>query len=175
MNSALSLPHPFVHQCYPWPSLLVPKINHDALSLISIFCDSSSSWPSVTEYSTENSRDMPADAETKKRCHGDRSQNDTAKKKRRFGGDRWSASICSDDDVIALATSYHASGLEPQFFKKPISGAYNLCFFVEFPAPKRGAPKDRWVIRVPTQTKPGFGRKEKMEKEVETMRLVSLA
>lgn len=106
----------------------------------------------------------------KKRPAGKDVPNGRKPKKRRFWGDRWSATICSDADVVALAASFHPSKQEPEYFRKPQGGGFNHCFFVEFPAPKRGAPKDRWVIRVPMQKGLESGLREKMEKEIATMR-----
>lgn len=106
----------------------------------------------------------------KKRTAGKDAPDGREVKKRRFWGDAWSAAICQDADVVALAASFHPSKQEPEYFKMPQGGGFNHCFFVEFPAPKGSARKDKWVIRVPLHKGLDSGLKEKMEKEIATMR-----
>jgi len=93
-------------------------------------------------------RDSPVEA----RVHRDR--------------DRFIASICHED-VCSLAASYH-NGDACKFFKPPVRGSYNICYFVQFHSPINGAG-DRWVVRVPLAPCLAFGGKSKLETEIATM------
>ena len=80
--------------------------------------------------------------------------------------DRFIASI-SHEDVCSLAALYHNNDV-CKFFKPPIRGSYNICYFVQFYSPIDGAG-DRWVVRVPLAPCLAFGSRSKLETEVATM------
>lgn len=71
------------------------------------------------------------------------------------------------DDILALAASYHPTGAEGQFFKEPSHGSYNICFFVKFRSDTNGW--DRWVVRIPLRPCLAFGARTKLESEIATM------
>lgn len=90
-----------------------------------------------------------------------------------------------DDDILALTALYHPNDARGCFFREPIRGSYNICYFIHFPSPSEGALNsndddaddggERWVVRVPLQPTLGFDAKEKVETEVATMRYDSYA
>lgn len=80
--------------------------------------------------------------------------------------ERFSASI-RDEAVCSLAASYH-NGDACEFFKAPIRGSYNICYFVQFYSLIDGAG-DKWVVRVPLAPCLAFGSRSKLESEVATM------
>ncbi|KAG4428691.1 hypothetical protein IFR05_015829 [Cadophora sp. M221] len=84
--------------------------------------------------------------------------------------DQFIASI-RDEDVRSLAALYH-NGDACEFFKPPIRGSYNICYFVQFQTLIDGAG-DRWVVRVPLAPCLAFGSSSKLESEVATMLLVA--
>ena len=80
--------------------------------------------------------------------------------------DRFIASI-RNDDVRRLATMYHG-GDDCTYFKPPIRGSYNICYFVQFSSSK-DRDGHKWVVRVPLAPCLAFGAKSKLESEVATM------
>ncbi|KAH7363987.1 phosphotransferase enzyme family protein [Rhexocercosporidium sp. MPI-PUGE-AT-0058] len=84
--------------------------------------------------------------------------------------DQFIASI-HRDDVCSLAASHH-NGDACEFFKPPIRGSYNICYFVQFHSSNDGAG-DRWVVRVPLAPCLAFGSRSKLESEVATMQLIA--
>ncbi|KAH6722167.1 kinase-like domain-containing protein [Leptodontidium sp. MPI-SDFR-AT-0119] len=84
--------------------------------------------------------------------------------------ERFSASI-RDEAVCSLAASYH-NGDACEFFKAPIRGSYNICYFVQFYSLIDGAG-DKWVVRVPLAPCLAFGSRSKLESEVATMQLIA--
>lgn len=80
-------------------------------------------------------------------------------------------------DILRLAASYRErSSVAPVFFRDPVRGSYNMCYFVEFPAsPSQGGasppppPPDRWVVRVPLDPYLAFGSAAKLESEMAAM------
>lgn len=104
--------------------------------------------------------------------------------------DSFIASI-RENDVLHLASSYH-NGDPCYFFKPPVRGSYNICYFIEFPlngsdsleseangngncnghSGRQNIPlpaNRRWVIRVPLQPCLAHAARTKLESEVATM------
>jgi len=81
--------------------------------------------------------------------------------------DRFIASI-GHDDVRLLAASCH-DGDTCIFFKPPIRGSYNICYFVQFPSRNKDEDGDKWVVRVPLDPCLTFGGRSKLKSEVATM------
>lgn len=80
------------------------------------------------------------------------------------------------DDVLALAASYHPSGSTGRFFREPLRGSYNICYFVYFKSTSREDNEgDRWVVRVPLQPTLELDVKDKVNSEVATMRYAACA
>ena len=71
------------------------------------------------------------------------------------------------DDVCSLAASHH-NGDACTFFKPPVRGSYNICYFVQFGS-LNDRDGDRWVVRVPLAPCLAFGSRSKLESEVATM------
>jgi hypothetical protein len=80
--------------------------------------------------------------------------------------DAFIASI-SEEQVCNLASS-HRHGDRCQYFKAPVRGSFNICFFVEF---DDGA---KWVVRIPLGPCLAAGAKSKLESEIATMLYVNL-
>ncbi len=79
--------------------------------------------------------------------------------------DRFIASIYHED-ICSLAALYY-NGDACEFFKPPIRGSYNICYFVQFYS--IDGDGDRWVVRVPLAPCLAFGSRSKLESEVATM------
>lgn len=73
------------------------------------------------------------------------------------------------DHILELARQYHASQRKGYFFKAPVRGAYNVCYFVMQPGREGSWSANRWVIRIPIDPYLPFGAKSKMESEIATM------
>jgi hypothetical protein len=84
--------------------------------------------------------------------------NDRLRKER----DRFIESI--DEQAIRQLASAHHDGDECVFFKDAARGSFNICYFVRFPN------NDSWVIRVPLQPYLALESRQKIEREVATMR-----
>ncbi|KAI0448833.1 phosphotransferase enzyme family protein [Xylaria acuta] len=79
--------------------------------------------------------------------------------------DAFIASI-RETQVCNLASS-HRRGDHCRYFKAPVRGSYNVCFFVEF------ADGEKWAVRVPLAPCLAFGAKSKLESEIATMLVIS--
>ena len=88
------------------------------------------------------------------RVHGDR--------------DRFIASI-QEDDVCRLASLHH-NGDPCTYFKPPIRGSYNICYFVQFCSSSSDKDGDKWVVRVPLAPCLAYGAEKKLSNEVATMK-----
>lgn len=71
------------------------------------------------------------------------------------------------EDVCSLATLYH-NGDACEFFKSPIRGSYNICYFVQFYS-LTDEDGDKWVVRLPLAPCLAFGSRNKLKSEVATM------
>lgn len=73
-------------------------------------------------------------------------------------------------DVCRLASAYN-EGITCDYFKDPVRGSYNICYFVQFDAPS----VKRWVVRVPLAPCLAFGARNKLESEIATMQYVCVS
>ena len=73
-----------------------------------------------------------------------------------------------EDDVCLLASS-HRNGEHCSFFKPPIRGSYNICYFVQFQSQSFQEDGERWVVRVPLAPCLAYGSRTKLESEIATM------
>lgn len=81
----------------------------------------------------------------------------------------------SEDDIRQLAASYHPSQFDGEFFRDPVKGSYNICYFIRFPQSSSSTSStslqvwDKWVVRVPLNPYLPFGADKKLEGEIATM------
>lgn len=73
------------------------------------------------------------------------------------------------DDILKLVVPYHERGSEATFFRDPVRGSYNMCYFVQMPSSDAARSPDRWVVRVPLDPYLPFGSETKLESEIATM------
>ncbi|KAJ8058760.1 hypothetical protein OCU04_011749 [Sclerotinia nivalis] len=84
--------------------------------------------------------------------------------------DQFIATIC-EDDVCRLVSLYHNNDL-CNFFKLPVRGSYNICYFIHFMSDNSNEDVEKWVVRVLLAPCLIYRNSNKLENEIATMQLV---